>query len=65
MQYTYFLVNRPPDIGTYPRKDTFLACEGFESRAYVTSIDRYAWGWVSYSEPLTDKEIEQYELVKL
>lgn len=65
MLYTYYLVNRPPDIGTYPNKDTLEAVSGFDRKEYVMSIERSAWGWVSYSEPLTDEEIEQYELVKL
>lgn len=65
MLYTYYLVNRPPDIGTYPIKETLVSMQAFNQREHVKSLDRMAWGWISYSEPLTDKEVEQYELVKL
>lgn len=65
MQYTYYLTERPLDIGTYPKKPTYLSGEGFDKKLYIMSIDRYAWGWVSYSEPLTAEEVKQYELVEL
>lgn len=65
MLYTYYLTNRPPDIGTYPKKETLASMEAFDKREYVQSIERYAWGWVSYTEPLTDKEVKDYELVQL
>lgn len=65
MLYTYYLTNRPPDIGTYPNNGNIASMEAFSHREYVQSIERYAWGWVSYTEPLTDKEVKDYELVQL
>ena len=54
----YYLTQRPPSIGTHPKGavntvafDYRQDCGGF-----------YAWGYVEYSDPLTDKEIADFEL---
>ena len=38
--------------------------ENFDSRAYREEAGREVWGYVEYSEPLTDKQVAEYDLVK-
>ncbi len=63
MRYRYWLTLRPAMPGTVPTKN--LECvENFDSRAYSEEAGREVWGYVEYSEPLTDKQVAEYELVK-
>lgn len=63
MRYRYWLTLRPAMPGTVPTKN--LECiENFDSRAYSEEAGRGVWGYVEYSEPLTDKQVAEYELVK-
>lgn len=59
--YRYYSKNRPVSIGTYPRKDTFLRMENFDTKQHIRE-GLWAWGYIEYSEPLTIAEIENYEL---
>jgi hypothetical protein len=58
-QFKYYLRNRPPDIGTYPKgavmKEAWLPRK-------VTPKGNMAFGWVSYDRELTPDEIKNYEL---
>lgn len=63
MKYRYFSTMRPVSIGTYPNNGKVVEIHNFDSREMVKSIGREAWGYVDYSEPLTEKEISSYELV--
>lgn len=58
--HRYYLTQRPLSIGTFPGKPASM--ESFDSKQYVNDIGRPAWGWVEYSEPLTDKQVIAYEL---
>lgn len=58
----YYLTSRPIDLGTVPKKIT--SYENFDTRKYVDSIGREAWGWVEYDKELTKDEMDAYELVK-
>ena len=58
----YYLTQRPPAPGTFPGKPVNM--KAFDSREHVEEIGRPAWGWVEYEEPLTEKQIADYELVK-
>lgn len=60
--YRYYLTQRPPSIGTFPKKAVEI--ESFDSREFVEEIGRPAWGWVEYKEPLTEKQVYDYELMK-
>lgn len=63
MRYRYWLTLRPAMPGTVPTKN--LECiENFDSRAYSEEAGREVWGYVEYSELLTDKQVAEYELVK-
>lgn len=57
--YRYYLTQRPPSIGTYP--EGAVEVEGFDHRE-MTEYGFRAWGWAEYPEPLTDKQIADFEL---
>ena len=63
MRYRYWLTLRPAMPGTVPTKNLEYI-ENFDSRAYSKEAGRAVWGYVEYSEPLTDKQVAEYELVK-
>jgi len=63
MEYKYYLTQRPPSLGTHPRINVITICSYYE-KTHIEEIKREAWGYVTYKEPLTDKEISDYELVE-
>ena len=60
--YSYLTLRRPPMPGGIP-KDGLAAVKGFEKRSTIFDID--CWGIVVYDRPLTEKEIDDYELSPL
>jgi hypothetical protein len=64
--YKYFSTQRPISIGTFPKStdNRVIAIENFNNRKYVDEIGREAWGLIKYEKPLSDKQINEYELVK-
>ena len=69
--YKYYSLERPISLGTYPkRKDNpILAFENFENnfrckKELVTDNDKVfeAWGYLIFPNPLTSKEISDYEI---
>ena len=54
MAYRYYLTQRPPSLGTQPRGTINIV-------AYDERING-KWGYVEYKEPLTDHQINSYEL---
>ena len=56
----YFTTQRPVMPGTVP--GGFVAFINFDERTYCPEIEREAWGIVEYAEPLTDKQVSDYEL---
>ena len=61
--YKYFSTQRPIDIATYPTTatNTPINLKNFESREEIEH-GRRAWGYLVYDAPLTDKQIDDYEL---
>ena len=55
----YYSTLRPIGPGTCP--DNFIEFENFDFRKHVDGINRDAWGWVEYEEPLECPE--KYDLV--
>lgn len=55
----YYSTLRPIGPGTCP--DNFTEFENFDFRKHVDSINREAWGWIEYAEPLECPE--KYDLV--
>lgn len=54
MTYRYYMTQRPPSPGAQPKGSTNLVI-------YDTKTEG-AWGYVEYREPLTEKQITDYEL---
>jgi len=61
--FTYYLINRPPSIGTQPQGT--IKIEAFKEKKFVSEINKDAWGYVTYNHELTKNEMYEYELVKL
>ena len=61
--YRYYCIMLPVTPGTVQRPSGMWHYKHFTERQYVPEIDRMAWGWVDYAEPLTQMEISDYELI--
>jgi transcriptional regulator with XRE-family HTH domain len=62
-QYRYYATQRPVSIGTIPKTDHGpISITPFESRAPVEHEHFEAWGYLEYSDPLTQKQINDFEL---
>ena len=59
----YYSTQRPVSIGTYPRGGV-EEIRNFDRREYVEEIGREAWGFILYDRELSEKECNDYELVK-
>jgi len=60
--YNYYLTQRPPSIGTHPRRN-LVSILAYDTKVYIPRIECKAWGLVVYSEPLIGEEIVEYELL--
>lgn len=61
--YNYFSTQRPVDIGTFPKESGEpLSFVNFGERLSVEDGAFRAWGILTYSAPLTEKQIADYEL---
>lgn len=58
--HTYYMTQRPPSLGCQPM-DGMLEVKDYGERKTITEGIR-AWGDVTYSRQLTEKEIADYEL---
>lgn len=58
--HRYYLLLRPFGIGTQPQGMTDW--HNFDSRKYIPEIDHEAWGWVEYDHPLTQEEVDAYDM---
>lgn len=59
--YKYYSTQRPISFGTYPNgNDLFI--ENYDRKIFIEKIGREAWGEITYSQPLTEKQISDYEL---
>lgn len=56
--YRYLCMERPPAPGSVPKRNLHEVIPGRISIAG----GGHAWGMAYYTEPLTDEEIEMYEL---
>lgn len=61
----YYSIERPVMPGSFPKPidNPVLNIENFEARSYVGKIGHEAWGFIEYENPLTEKQIEAFELV--
>ena len=64
--HRYYLTERPADMGTFPNKkdNKPTTIFNFDKKIYIRGIKHEAWGYVSYVNKLTQKEISDYELME-
>ena len=63
LAYKYYSTQRPVDIGTFPKTENGpLRLVNFDSREDVEQGRFQAWGYLVYDTPLTEKQIDDYEL---
>ena len=62
--YLYYSTQRPVDIGTFPKPPHNAPDEivNYEGRVWVENDTRLAWGHLTYTKPLTEKQAADYEL---
>lgn len=58
--YRYYLTQRPPSIGTHPNGASNIV--SFDNKQEFEGINCY--GYVEYENPLTEKQINDYELIE-
>ena len=59
--YGYYMRMRPPSPGAQPEDS--LSSVALAFRTWHDGICDDIWGWVCYTRPLTDAEVEQYDLL--
>lgn len=64
--YKYYSTQRPVDIGTFPKPPDNAPVEilnyDCDTRIPVQGEPFRAWGELTYAKPLTDKQMDDYEL---
>ena len=62
--YLYYSTQRPIDIGTYPNSyfNRPVHMDLYFTRQQVTGEIFQAWGAITYAHPLTEREMQDYEL---
>lgn len=62
--YKYYSTQRPVDIGTFPKPPHNAPDEivNYDQRVPVEGGAFLAWGHLTYTKPLTDKQVSDYEL---
>lgn len=62
--YKYYSTQRPVDIGTFPKPPHNAPDEikNYDKRVPVEGGAFMAWGYLTYTRPLTEQEISDYEL---
>lgn len=62
--YRYYSTQRPVDLGTFPKPPGNAPVEiiNFDERRMVEGGTIRAWGELAYLEPLTEKQVDDYEL---
>ena len=61
----YYSTQRPIGPGTFPTKgaENIVNFMSEQGKVYCEEIDRFAWGYIEYSEPLEQQDADDYELV--
>ncbi|TPF92892.1 hypothetical protein BW14_06935 [Bifidobacterium sp. UTBIF-68] len=62
MEYTYYLLNRPPMPGAYPTDNLINVVDEYNDRWVIDG--RRTFGYVTYRKSLTRKLIDAYELIE-
>lgn len=62
-KYRYYSTQRPIAPGTYPNGENKpVSIENFDNRKEVGNGQLQAWGYLEYEKPLSQKELNDYEL---
>ena len=62
-KYRYYSTQRPISPGTYPNGENKpVSIENFDERQLVENGQLQAWRYLEYAEPLSQKEMKDYEL---
>lgn len=63
-EYKYYSTQRPVDIGTFPKPAGNAPDEivNYDKRVSVEGGAFLAWGHLTYTKPLTEKQAADYEL---
>ena len=63
-EYKYYSTQRPVDIGTFPKPAGNAPDEivNYDKRVPVEGGAFLAWGHLTYTKPLTEKQAADYEL---
>ena len=61
----YYSTQRPIMPGSYPKPqgNAVIAVHNFDIRTYCEEIDREAWGYIEYEQPLDPETAAGYALV--
>ena len=62
MLHRYYMTQRPPMPGAMPQKDLFLI-EDLDPNDVISYLGKGAFAIVAYTRLLTDREINDYELI--
>ena len=62
--YRYYSTQRPVDLGTFPKSqdNAPVSINNFDRRCMVADCVKPACGYLIYLKPLTQKQMEDYEL---
>ena len=61
--YRYYSTQRPVDIGTFPKTEAGpIDFQNYNQRQLVEDGTRWAWGTLTYTAPLTQAQMDNYEL---
>ena len=63
MAYRYYSKLRPISYNTYPKNDNYIGFKNFDDRTFCEDVKDWAWGYVEYSERLSDRDIFAYDLI--
>ena len=58
--YRYYCKMRPPAPGAIPKRNLIATVA---KHIDIPGHNHFMWGYAEYLKPLTDEEIEEYELV--
>lgn len=66
MAHRYYLTQRPPMPGSFPKPqgNKVLDLKGFDAREFVAEIGRAAWGYVEYEKPVSPVLLKDFEMVE-
>ena len=65
--YRYYSTQRPVDIGTFPKPagNTVVNIWNYDGRLPIEELGgRPAWGYIEYAQPVSDADLDNYELRK-